>query len=78
MSGNKIVIDARGENWGGADVIGGLPRWLCGKESTCQAGNAGETRVRFPGEENGDHWVTILAWRIPLTEESGGLQSMGL
>ena len=29
---------------------------------------------RSPGEENG----SIPAWRIPRTEEPGGLQSMGL
>ena len=31
----------------------------------------------FPGEGNGCHY-SILAWRIPWTEEPGGLQSMGL
>ena len=42
-----------------------------------------ETQVRFPGWE--DHLEkematlsSILAWRIPWTEEPGGLQSMGL
>ena len=29
-----------------------------------------------PGEGNGNH-SSILAWRIPWTEERGGLQSMG-
>ena len=32
---------------------------------------------RSPGEGNGNH-SSILAWRIPWTEEPGGLQSMGL
>ena len=32
---------------------------------------------RYPGEGNGYH-SSILAWRIPSTEEPGGLQSMGL
>ena len=31
---------------------------------------------RFPGEGNGTH-TSILAWRIPWTEEPGGLQSTG-
>ena len=31
---------------------------------------------RSPGEGNGNH-SSILAWRIPWTEESGGLQPMG-
>ena len=29
----------------------------------------------FPGEENAVHF-SILAWKIPWTEESGGLQYM--
>ena len=41
-----------------------------------------ETRVAFPGQvdplekEMATH-SSILAWRIPWTEEPGGLQSMG-
>ena len=63
----------------------GLPWWLSGKESTC---NAGDTRdmgslVQSLGRE--DHQekgmathTSILAWRIPWTEEPGKLQPMGL
>ena len=42
-----------------------------------------ETRVQFLGQEDplekemATH-SSILAWKIPWTEESGGLQSMGL
>ena len=32
---------------------------------------------RSPGKGNGNH-SSILAWRIPWTEEPGGLQSLGL
>ena len=32
---------------------------------------------RFPEERNSKH-SNILAWRIPWTEEPGGLQFMGL
>ena len=32
---------------------------------------------RSPGEGNGNH-SSILAWKIPWTEEPGRLQSMGL
>ena len=32
---------------------------------------------RSPGAGNATH-PSLLAWRIPWTEESGGLQSMGL
>ena len=46
--------------------------------------NAGDVRDvglipgsgRFPGEGNGTP-LNILAWRIPWTEEPGGLQSWG-
>ena len=48
---------------------------LVGKESACSAGDPGliPGLGRFP--EKG---ISILAWRIPWTEEPGGLQSMGL
>ena len=51
---------------------------LGGKESACTV----ETQVRFLGQEDplekrmATH-SSILAWRIPWTEESGGLQCMG-
>ena len=32
---------------------------------------------RFPGGGNGNH-SSILVWKIPLTEEPGGLQSIGV
>ena len=42
-----------------------------------------ETRVRFLGQEDRLEketvtYSSILAWRIPWTEEPGGLQSTGL
>ena len=42
-----------------------------------------ETQVQFLGEEDPlekemTMHSSILAWKIPWTEESGGLQSMGL
>ena len=56
-----------------------LPRWLSGKESVCNTGDLGSIprSGRSPGEGNGNH-SSILAWEIPLIEEHGGLQSMGL
>ena len=61
------------------NVLGqGLPRWLSGKESTCQAGDVG----LIPGlwrsleKEMATH-SSILAWRIPWVEEPGGLELMG-
>ena len=55
----------------------GLPRWLGGKDYTCQC-----TRYHsIPGwedpleKETATH-SSILAWEIPWTEEPGGLQSI--
>ena len=57
-----------------------LPKWLSGKEFTCQC-----RRRRFdpwvwedPLEKGMATHSTIFAWRIPWTEEAGGLQSMEL
>ena len=49
-----------------------------GKESACNAGDPGwiPGSGRSPGEGNGIH-SSILAWRIPWTEEPGRLQSVG-
>ena len=59
--------------------LGGLPSGSDGKESACNAGDLGlvPESGRSPGEGNAIH-SSILAWRIPWREESGGLQSMGL
>ena len=50
-----------------------------GKESACSPGDPGliPRLGRSPGEEMATH-SSILAWRITGTEETGGLQSMGL
>ena len=59
-----------------------LPQLLSGKESVCNAGSIQETRIRSLGQEDplekemAAH-SSILAWRIPWTEEPGGLQSLG-
>ena len=47
------------------------------KESTCNAGDAGDTSLipglgRSPGDRHGTN-SSVLAWRIPWTEEPGGL-----
>ena len=57
-----------------------LPWWLGGKESACNAGDQ-ETWMKSLGWENPleEEMYThssILAWRIPCTEDSGGLQSL--
>ena len=56
----------------------GFPHCLVGKESTCNAGDLGS----IPGlgrslEKGMATHSSILAWRIPRTEESVGLQSLG-
>ena len=52
------------------------PRW---KESACNAGDPGSILDQEdPLEEGMVTHSSILAWRIPGTEEPGGLQSMGL
>ena len=49
-----------------------------GKASAYNAGDLGSIpgSGRSPGEGNGTH-SSIHAWKIPWTEEPGGLQSMG-
>jgi len=58
-----------------------LPRWLSSEESTCNAGDKGSIPglERYPAEKNGTP-LSILAWKIPWTEEPGRLllQSMGI
>ena len=62
--------------------IQGLPQWLRGKEPTCNAGDR-EIQVRslgweYPLEKSMATHSSVLAWRIPWTEEPDGLQSMAL
>ena len=49
-----------------------------GKESACNPGDLGSVPGlrRTPGEGNGN--PLQYSWRIPWTEEPGGLQSLGL
>ena len=49
-----------------------------GKESACNAGDLGLIPGEDPLEQGMATLSSILAWRIPWTEEPGGLQSMGL
>ena len=56
-------------------------RWLCGKESACNAGATGDAGS-IPGLERspgGGHSnpLQYSCLEIPWTEEPGGLQSMG-
>ena len=62
----------------------GLPGGDRGKEPACQSRlDNKEMRIRSLGQEDplekgmATH-SSILPWRVPWTEERGGLQSMGL
>ena len=58
-----------------------MPGGSVDKESTCNAGDTGDG-AQFPGQEyplvkGMATQSSILAWKIPRTEEPGGLQSRG-
>ena len=55
----------------------GLPRWLSGEESACQAEGAGSILGWKDLLEKMATHSNILAWRIPWTKEPDRLQSMG-
>ena len=59
-------------------MLGGFPGGSVGKESACGVGDPGLIfgSGRPLQEEMAAHSRT-LAWRIPPTEEPGGLQPMG-
>ena len=61
-----------------------VPRWCSGKESTCQCRRYNRCRLdpwgrkEEPLKKGMATHSSILAWKIPSTEEPGGLQSIGL
>ena len=59
--------------------MAGLPWWLSDKECACQAGESSliPGSGRSPEKKMATH-SCILGWEILRTEESGGLQSVGL
>ena len=68
-----------GEELEAVSSLEGFPSGSVGKESTYNAGDMGSIpgSGRSPGGGNGNQ-SSILAWKIPVTEEPGGLQSMWL
>ena len=60
----------------------GVSWWLSGEESACSVGDTGDVVLTCESgrslEEGTATHSSILAWRIPWTEEPGGLQSTGL
>ena len=57
--------------------IWGFPSGSAGKEPACQCRQCGFDLWEDALEEEMAPHSSILAWKIPWTEESGGLQSMG-
>ena len=50
--------------------VQGLPRWLSGKESACNAGDVGWSLVQEdPLEEEMATYSSIFAWKSPWMEE---------
>ena len=63
-------------------VLWASPSGASGKESTCLCGKPKSRGFdpwagKIPLEEGMASHSSLLAWRIPWTEEPGGLQSMG-
>ena len=59
------------------EMVEGFPSSSAGKESACNVGDLGSIpRWKDPLEEGMATHSSILAWRVPWTEEPGGLQSM--
>ena len=67
------------ENMGKYTEYMGFPHSSVGKESACNAGdpNLIPGSGRSPGEGNSSTHSSVLAQRIPWTEEPGRFQSMG-
>ena len=70
---NRYVDEAGG---GGG---GGLPRWLSGKKNlpAKQEAQVQSLGPEDPLEKEMATHASILAWKIPWTEEPGGIQSVG-
>ena len=58
--------------------LAGLPRWVSGKESTCQCRRPGFNPWIEKNPWRMATYSSILSWKIPRTKEPGRLQSMGL
>ena len=63
-------------------VLRVLSRWCNGKESTCQCRRHKRHRVdpwvgKIPWSRKWQQDSSMLAWKVPLTEEPNGLQFMG-
>jgi len=59
------------------NTIMGFPGGSDGKESACNVGDLGLIPGLGRSPRGGQGNSSILAWRMPWTEQPGGLQSMG-
>ena len=67
------------KGWLPTPVFLGFPGGSDGEESSCNAGDLGSIPgLEDPLEKGTTTHSSILAWRIPWTEEPGRLQYMGL
>ena len=83
LMGCRLGSDKVGHDWSNlAAAAAALTSLKCGKEPACQCRRLGEKWVWSLGQEDpmkegiATH-SSILAWRIPWTEEPGELQPMG-
>ena len=59
--------------------IWGFPGGSNGKESACNVGDPGQSLgLEYPLEKGMANHSTILAWRVPWTEEPGGPSPHGV
>ena len=72
------ILNVEGGHWENVTTSWGLPGGLDGKESACSAGDLVQSLGQEdPLEKGMAAHSSVLTWRIPGTEEPGGLQSMG-
>ena len=71
---NRSTISVQQKEKGNSKTGCGVPQWL--KLSPTQEMQVRSLGQEDPLEEGTATHSSILAWRIPWTEESGGLQSM--
>ena len=77
-AGDPSSVPGSGRSAGEGIVFLGFPGGSAGKETTCNAGDLGSILgLGRPLEKGKATYSSILAWRIPWTEELGGLQSTG-
>ena len=58
----------------------GLPQWLSSQEPSCSAGDSRDMGLiprEDPTQEEMATHSSFLIWKIPWTEEPGGLESKG-